>query len=142
LTQNCRRRIGPYRGQQGRTGRRTEGKGQPTFRSFRAAWRYPGRSRGYPHNPHTPIALACPQIQSRHANRQGVCAREAALSDVNQAALGRQRHRLRAANGVELFQNGLHVILHGVLTDVEDLSDFLIALPEGHLLQNLKFALG
>ena len=110
------------------------------FRSFRAAWRYPGRSRRHPHNPRTPIALVCPQIQSRHTTNKGL--QEPALSDVDQPALGSKGHSLRAADGVELFQNGLHVILHGVLTDVEDLSDFLIALPEGHLLQNLKFALG
>jgi len=67
---------------------------------------------------------------------------EADLSDVDQPALGRQGHGLGAADGVELFQNSLHVILHGVLTDVEDLPDFLIALTEGHLFQNLKFALG
>lgn len=39
--------------------------------------RYPGRSRGHPHNPHTPIALACPQIQSRHAtNKRCACQRQ------------------------------------------------------------------
>jgi hypothetical protein len=67
---------------------------------------------------------------------------EAALSDVNQPALGRQCHGLRAPNGVELFQNSRHVIFHGVLTDVEHLADFLIAFAKGHLLQHLKFALG
>ena len=89
----------------------------------------------------TPLAFACWQIQSRHANSK-MCLQEPALSDVDQPALGRQGHGLGAADGVELFQNSLHVILHRVLTDVEDLPDFLIALPEGHLLQNLKFALG
>jgi hypothetical protein len=44
-------------------------------------------------------------------NQQRVCVQEAALSDVDQPALGRQRHGPRAADGVELFQNGLHVIL-------------------------------
>lgn len=75
-------------------------------------------------------------------NQQRVCACEAALSDVDQPALGRQCHGLRAPNGVELFQNSRHVIFHGVLTDVEHLPDFLIAFAKGHLLQHLKFALG
>ena len=76
--------------------------------------------------------------------RRGIkrCAREAASSNVDQPALGRQYHGLRAANGVELFQNSRHVIFHGVLADVEHLSNFLIAFAKGHLLQHLKFALG
>jgi hypothetical protein len=75
-----------------------------------------------------------------HPRRSRLC--EAALSDVNQPALGRQCHGLRAPNGVELFQNSRHVIFHGVLADVEHLADFLIAFAKGHLLQHLKFALG
>jgi hypothetical protein len=82
---------------------------------------------------------AKPKLQH---NQQRVCACEAALSDVDQPALGRQCHGLRAPNGVELFQNSRHVIFHGVLTDVEHLPDFLIAFAKSHLLQHLKFALG
>ena len=38
------------------------------------------------------------------------------------------------------FKMDLHVVFHRVLTDVKDLTDFLIALAESHLLEHLKFA--
>jgi hypothetical protein len=91
---------------------------------------------------HTLIAPARPQLQWCNPAQEKACAWAAALADVDQPALGRQRHGLRAANGVELFQYGLHVVLHGVLTDIERLPDFLVAFAQGHLPQDLPFAPG
>ena len=67
---------------------------------------------------------------------------DANLSDINQPALSGDRDRFSSANRIQLFQDNLDVCFHRVLTDVKDLTNFFIALAEGHLRENLKFAPG
>ena len=63
------------------------------------------------------------------------------LSDVDQPALGRQGHGLGAADGVELFQNSLHVILHRKSADLKNLPDLRVSFASRKPTHDFDFAL-
>ena len=64
-------------------------------------------------------------------------------SDCSRQSLAHGPHGgLRAVGDAELAQDVLHVLLDGLVADVEGLGDFLVAQPQGELLEHFVLALG
>src|SRR5690606_30052753 len=98
-------------------------------RSFRARWR--------PDGGRSTTRLQVARDWKGSSRSHAACE----ALQANQSAFVRHRHRLRAADGIELLEDGLDVRLGGAFGDVEPPRNVLVAASLSDLLQHAELTL-